>query len=376
MKDNKKAPSLELKGSIFELLHSFELKNTTDRKTPIAAKLSNMQQTALKSAGDLKPLSAQQLAKIKPILLSIDPGFSLLLSIALLAFENKKSSAVIVEDCAKLISVLAFNMSTELSTSIYFSLKSCSSDKVDLERFAIELSSEHENAGKVKSKNVDEDNGTDASQTISSATNKKQTKNLTIIGLLWCLSKGRVESGDVIEYLGREYSKELVLNGDEKRQVAIFLNKMLDKSDSKSLFLLVKYYIDKVAIADRQRMTEQAKVASLEEKIASLTQSLSIKEAQAEKHETDLSQLQSKIAQLENSLDSQKKLGTADVVHLKDDHNKVKSKTLNLLEEDVIPLLQTSLHALNKDTPKTHVAIHNIDLVLENIEGTIKWLKK
>jgi hypothetical protein len=376
MKDVKKTPTSELKGSIFELLQSFAPKNATDKKTPVVAKLSNSQQSLLKNAKDLKPLSAQQLAAIKPILLSVDPSFSLVVQIALTAFQNKKIGAVIAEDCAKLVSVLAFNMNAGLQTSIYFSLKSCSTEKVDLARFTNELCQQFERAIIAQKQNSNGPDLADVIETISPALIKRQQQNIPIIGLLWCLQKGRADPVDVIEYLSHEYSKDEELGTEEILGLTLFLNKMLFKPESKKLFQLVKYFIDKVGLAERQRIFEQSKVTDLSARVDSLVRTLAHKEAQTAKYDTDIAQLKENIAQLENSLDSQKKLGTADVVHLKDDHNKVKSKTLNLFEEDVIPLLRTSLHALNKDTPKTHVAIHNIDLVLDNIEGTIKWLKK
>ncbi|WP_158768847.1 hypothetical protein [Paraglaciecola sp. L1A13] len=381
MNDIKKPQRAPLTGSIFELLHSFASKTSKElkeKKSTTITKLSISQQSLLKNSIDLKPLSAKQLAELKPILLNVDPSFSLIVQIVLIAIEHKKHGVgtVIVEDCARLISILIFNMSADTQTSIYFSLTSGSQGKVDLERFAANLDAQYKSVIRLQNEDVDESNLTNTGEPISPATVKKQQQNISTLGILWCLSKGRVAPTDVIEFLCHQYSKDIVIEEETKTDIALFLNQILSKPESKKLFQLIKYFTDKVSGSERIRINEQKELVKQKKTINSLMQELNDNETQTENYEIELKQLKEKIAQLENSLDSQQKLGTADVVHLKDDHNKVKSKTLNLLEEDVMPLLQTSLHALNKDTPKTHVAIHHIDLVLENIEGTIKWLKK
>ena len=66
----------------------------------------------------------------------------------------------------------------------------------------------------------------------------------------------------------------------------------------------------------------------------------------------------------------------AERVHLKDDTGKVKSKAINLLEEDVLPTLKTSLKGLKKDEPKVGFAVDKLDLVIEDIEGALQWFKK
>ncbi|MNR59671.1 hypothetical protein D3C85_1809820 [compost metagenome] len=63
-------------------------------------------------------------------------------------------------------------------------------------------------------------------------------------------------------------------------------------------------------------------------------------------------------------------------VHLRDDTGRAKAKATNLLSEDVLEPLRLSLAALRRDNPKTEVAAHHIDLVLETVERGLSWFKE
>ena len=62
--------------------------------------------------------------------------------------------------------------------------------------------------------------------------------------------------------------------------------------------------------------------------------------------------------------------------HLRDNEGKAKAKAINLLSEEVLEPLRLSLSALQREKPKTEVAAHQIELVLESIKRDLQWFRK
>ncbi len=63
-------------------------------------------------------------------------------------------------------------------------------------------------------------------------------------------------------------------------------------------------------------------------------------------------------------------------VHLRDDAGQAKARANTLLSEDIAPQIELALKALNRDTPKVEVAIHQIELALESIDKGLPWFSK
>ena len=80
---------------------------------------------------------------------------------------------------------------------------------------------------------------------------------------------------------------------------------------------------------------------------------------------------QLKLAQHEQQLDER-----ATRTHLRDNAGQAKAKAFNLLTEDVLEPLKLSLAALQREKPKTEVAVHQIELAVESIERDIKWFSE
>ena len=89
-----------------------------------------------------------------------------------------------------------------------------------------------------------------------------------------------------------------------------------------------------------------------------------------------INQLTAEIQSLKDQHSESEQSVKAQKVHLKDDTSKAKAKALNFLEEEVLPSLQNSHKALDRETPKVHVALHNLDVMIERVEEELEWFKK
>ena len=61
--------------------------------------------------------------------------------------------------------------------------------------------------------------------------------------------------------------------------------------------------------------------------------------------------------------------------HLRDDTSKAKAKAYNLLNENVLEYLKLIESALNRPNPKTEVALHFTQIMIEDVESAIPFFK-
>lgn len=61
--------------------------------------------------------------------------------------------------------------------------------------------------------------------------------------------------------------------------------------------------------------------------------------------------------------------------HLKDDTLKVQARAHNLLNENVLEVLRLVEAALDRPKPKLEVALHHLQLVIEDVEAAIPSFK-
>ena len=59
--------------------------------------------------------------------------------------------------------------------------------------------------------------------------------------------------------------------------------------------------------------------------------------------------------------------------HLRDDTLKVQAKAFNLLNEDVLDILRLVEAALDRPNPKLDVALHHLQLVIEDVEAAVPF---
>lgn len=378
---DKKTQSKVQTHPIYDVLTSLlSIDETDTNKKKTIPKLSQKHKSLIKELKEYKALSEPHLKELAKLVALVAPNCTLLTQLTFIAFENRSSGvcAAIIDDCAKLVSLIAFNIPSAAQKNIFLTISESVGDHNKTQRFVEKLETQYRlkqsvNANRIQSSKL----AIEESLTEDNKINEtKQLENVVAIGLSWCICKGTTQSEDSIQYISQRYSRDLELDDGINQKIAMYLTQEATKQSKTDLFQVIRYFSNKVEFAERQKTSEQNKVLEQIKNVNSLKGHLSEKELLIKNQQLELETLQQKVNELDGKLNDQQELGKAERVHLKDDHGRVKSKTLNLLEEDVLPLLKTSLHALDKETPKTHVAIHNIDLISENIEGMIKWLKK
>jgi chromosome segregation ATPase len=234
-----------------------------------------------------------------------------------------------------------------------------------------------DNQIKMRLKNINE---IDSDDNLAAASNKHDEKQLLVnarsIGLTWLILKGLVDIDKVIDYLIERNSHDNEATSIELTKLGLFVvESALPKRDHK-VFSLVKLLKVQQAKLQTSLNLETSQREQLEKELNTEQKKYAAQKNENTALNKKVSALEASLAELNQTLDQQQALGKAERVHLKDDHGKAKYKTLNTLEEDVIPLLEKTCHALNKDVPKVHIATHQLELVTEEIEGLIKWLKK
>jgi hypothetical protein len=378
---DKKTQSKVQTHAIYDVLTSLLSvdKNETNKKKTIP-KLSQKHKSHIKELKEYKALSEPHLNELAELVALVAPNCTLLTQLTFIAFENRSGGvcAAIIDDCAKLVGLIAFNLSSVAQKNIFMTISESVGDHNKTQRFVEKLETQYRlkqsvNVNRIQISRLEIEENLTEDNKINEA---KQLENVVAIGLSWCICKGITQSEDSIQYISQRYSRDLELDEGITHKIAMYLTQEATKQSKTDLFQVIRYFNNKVEFAERQKTSEQNKVLEQIKKVNSLTVNLSEKVSLIKNQQLELEKLQQKVNELDGKLNDQQELGKAERVHLKDDHGRVKSKTLNLLEEDVLPLLKTSLHALDKETPKTHVAIHNIDLISDNIEGMIKWLKK
>jgi hypothetical protein len=217
----------------------------------------------------------------------------------------------------------------------------------------------------------------ESTSTAKSNFDKNQiAKNMRSIGLLWLITKGLVENESIIDFLINKYSHDIEILPKDLRNISIYLTEISLPIRERRVLMLAQYLTQQKAEVQRAKVAEANRRDMIERE-------LSVEQQKTNALQLENNELVKKIAVLKESLSVQQtqiqeqhELGKAERVHLKDDQGKIKHKTLNTLEEDVLPLLSKTSHALDKDVPKVHVATHQLELITEEIEGLIKWLKK
>ncbi len=210
---------------------------------------------------------------------------------------------------------------------------------------------------------------------VTTAQLKNLRYNVLAIATLWSVSLGKTTQTKAIDTLSNIFTAEV----DEKSlilSIESFLAGHINSSNKKELGALIARFLknEQDALDDKRKAQEQSQHYKKQlDKALADTQSLNLQLSDSNKK---IDELQSQLQNLQKTIESKEQLGKAERVHLKDDTGKVKSKAINLLEEEVIPPLRTSLKALDRDEPKIKVAIHNIDVIIEEVEGALQWFKK
>ncbi|TMO30742.1 hypothetical protein CWC28_02635 [Pseudoalteromonas sp. S4492] len=242
-------------------------------------------------------------------------------------------------------------------------------------RFDKRLEGIKKSKSKAEAAKINESEIDSAPKGMTAAQLKSLRYNVLAIAALWSVSLGKTTQTKAIDTLSNIFTAEI----DEKSpslSIESFLAGHINSSSKKELGALIARSLktQQDAQDDKRKAQEQSQYYKKQlDKALADTQSLNLKLSDSNKK---IEELQSQLQKLQETIESKEQLGKAERVHLKDDTGKVKSKAINLLEEEVIPPLRTSLKALDRDEPKVKVAIHNIDVIIEEVEGALQWFKK
>ncbi|MCK8102400.1 hypothetical protein [Pseudoalteromonas sp. 2CM36K] len=242
-------------------------------------------------------------------------------------------------------------------------------------RFDKRLEGIKKSKSKAEAAKINESEIDSAPKGMTAAQLKSLRYNVLAIAALWSVSLGKTTQTKAIDTLSNILTAEI----DEKSpslSIESFLAGHINSSSKKELGALIARFLktQQDAQDDKRKAQEQSQYYKKQlDKALADTQSLNLQLSDSNKK---IEELQSQLQKLQETIESKEQLGKAERVHLKDDTGKVKSKAINLLEEEVIPPLRTSLKALDRDEPKVKVAIHNIDVIIEEVEGALQWFKK
>jgi chromosome segregation ATPase len=203
---------------------------------------------------------------------------------------------------------------------------------------------------------------------------KRQQRNLRIVGVLWLLEKGKVDPKAVVDYLIIQIDAESSSN-TTLHEVSLYLANQYFSSEVRLIRALsiLRYEISTLTQSKSQL---EKLVGQKENQILQLQQYQSSQKQAVEKSRQEVLGYQAEIDNLKNQLNNQELDARANRTHLRDSEEKVKAKAFNLLSEDVLEKLKLSLNALARESPKIGTAIHQIELVIEDIERDLQWFKE
>lgn len=231
---------------------------------------------------------------------------------------------------------------------------------------------------KPKSEKVDKESSSQAGsikKSMTAAQLKVLRFNVIALATLWAVSLGKSSQSKAIDSFANLLTTD---SEDNKPSISVesFLASNINSNNKKELGALISRFMLNQQQAHEDKRIAQSEALHLKSKLNTEIKNSESLRASLEDKEQAIDKLQLELQQLKEVIESKEQIGKAERVHLKDDTGKVKSKAINLLEEEVIPPLRTSLKALDRDEPKVKVAIHNIDVIIEEVEGALQWFKK
>lgn len=226
------------------------------------------------------------------------------------------------------------------------------------------------------SDDADKNGKSELINTLSANELQAQRDNIQLIGSLWLMTQAtETQQHDqnisfLIDLLDKRKSKS-----PSTRDITIELAQRFVEKDT--IFADTLAHIQKHGNEQAARGIRLAAALEHSNQEVSRLQRL-LDEAISSAHEAArrAEERDAEIRRLETTLDELQLDERAKRTHLRDNTGQVKAKAFNLLTEDVVEPLKLSLSALQRENPKTAVAIHHIELAMESIERDIKWFKE
>ncbi|MBA4500893.1 hypothetical protein [Marinobacterium marinum] len=203
---------------------------------------------------------------------------------------------------------------------------------------------------------------------------EKQHRNLLLIGVLWLLNESKCDLRDIIGYL----NESVVIDHGSKatlKDVSLLLAGQWLSPSSRVIRLLAMQAEQRTQLEDDLKRTEKLMLQK-DQQIEQLRCDLTAKKNEVQRAITEAQNYQTALEELKKQAEDQQLDARAARTHLRDNEGKVRAKAFNLLSEEVLEPLRLSLSALQRENPKTKVAIHQIELVVESIERDLQWFKE
>lgn len=379
-----------MKEILFDIF-SLDIDKKTNKAKPL--KLLVNHEIAIKNIKLNDQLTEVELKKLINLVRENDVEFKVLLQLAISAemcnHSEIKRKLIII--CVSIVSSLEFLNPLSAVDNIFEGMLSeykDNKDSVGILNAQLKKKFEYRAEGiknrvqinKTKeSRNVvtDEDGNSDKPKGMTLVQLESLRKNIQVLSCLWCLEFGKSKPDLILDWLYKILSEDTKDNNTKEYQsVSYFLAKQLSAPKRHSLVESISHFREKELSAKKLCWNEQQKAHQLSDKNIELTSKISLLKESIANKETQIIELNKEIEFLKKQSETNVLQVKAERVHLKDDTGKVKSKAINLLEEDVLPTLKTSLKGLRKDEPKVSFAVNKIDLVIEDIEGALQWFKK
>jgi len=202
----------------------------------------------------------------------------------------------------------------------------------------------------------------------------RQRDNVLLIGGLWLLVQGKIDLGLAISFFANLLEERRSRNRSN-RDLVLYLAEQFTQHDS-LLAATLDYFKQQFYEQAAHGRRLQTSLVAIEQENSRLKAMLTERKQAHDEQVQRIVTLQADIVRLEHSLKEQQLDERAKRTHLRDDTGQVKAKALNLLSEDVLEPLKLALSALQREKPKTEIAAHHIELVVESIERDIKWFKE
>lgn len=198
-----------------------------------------------------------------------------------------------------------------------------------------------------------------------------QRNNILLIGALWQMAQGKTDLNAAIEFFSGLLNEQ-TSPSQSPRAVAVFLAEQYANQDS-LLADAMDYFKKQFAVLAGQQKFLQSKHNAQEAELKKLQTTVMEQLSAIADKDLKIAQLQTETEQLKQAHQEQQLDERATRTHLRDNAGHAKAKAFNLLSEDVLEPLKLSLAALQREKPKTEVAVHQIELAVESIEKEIKW---
>ena len=366
-----------------------------DKKTGKAKtlKLTASHETAIKNIKLNDRLSDFELKDIIKLVRENDKELKIVLQLAISAEQCNHSEIkrLLIKICVDIVSSLEFLNPLNAESNIFQGILSEHKDnknavsflnnqlkrKFEYQAEEIKKANQTNKTKEVPKVSKEGDEGTDKPKGMTLAQLDSMRRNVQALSCLWCFEFEKSKPDLILDWFYKILAENKKDKGkNQQHTIPYFLAKQLSASNRDSLVESIAYFKEKESLAKQQCMVEQQSVHKISEKNNELTSELSLLKSSVEEKDSRLQDLIKEVESLKKQSKTDVMHVKAERVHLKDDTGKVKSKAINLLEEDVLPSLKTSLKGLKKDEPKVDFAVDKIDLVIEYIEGALQWFKK